>query len=98
IRLPLIKMLELGLPPISLGRIEGALFTDIGGATYNYEDFRFFKAVNSWVELVDPIMSFGVEMRFNLGVTVLNFDISKRTNLNRISKDIHYDVYLGFPF
>jgi len=98
IRLPLIKMLELGLPPISLGRIEGALFTDIGGATYNYEDFRFFKAVNSRVELVDPIMSFGVEMRFNLGVTVLNFDISKRTNLNRISKDTHYDVYLGFPF
>ncbi len=98
LRFPLIKKLEMGLPPISFAGIEGALFMDIGGATYNYKDFKFFKTDNSYLELVDPIMSFGLETRLNLGITMLNFDVSKRTNLNKISNETYYDFYLGFPF
>lgn len=97
-RLPLIKKLELGFPPIGIGRVEGAFFMDVGGATYNYKDFRFFETVNSWPKLVDPIMSFGLEMRFNLGITMFNFDISKRTDLKSLFEGTFYDFYLGFPF
>lgn len=97
-RLPIIKKLELGFPPINIGSIDGAFFMDVGGAAYNYKDFRFFDTSNSWIKLVDPIMSFGVEFRLNLGVTIANFDISKRTDLNRIEDGTFYDFYLGFPF
>jgi Tol biopolymer transport system component len=98
LRLPLIKRLDLGFPPISLRGIEGALFTDIGVAINNYRDLEFFTTENNWIKLVDPIMSFGVEFRLNLGITILNFDISKRTNLNEISRDTYYDFHLGLPF
>jgi hypothetical protein len=98
LRVPLIKRLELGFPPISLGGIEGALFTDIGVATYDYKNLQFFTTENNWIKLVDPIMSFGVEFRLNLGITILNFDISKRTNLNTIFPDFHYDLHFGLPF
>jgi Tol biopolymer transport system component len=98
LRVPLIKRLELGFPPISLGGIEGALFTDIGVATYDYKNLQFFTTENNWIKLVDPIMSFGVEFRLNLGITILNFDISKRTNLNTIFPGFHYDLHFGLPF
>lgn len=98
LRMPLIKRLELGFPPITLGGIEGALFTDIGVATFDYKDLQFFTTENHWIKLVDPIMSFGVEFRLNLGVTILNFDISRRTDLNTIYPETHYDLHLGLPF
>lgn len=98
LRLPLIKRLDLGFPPIRIGQINGALFTDIGGATYSYKDFKFFETVNSWPRLVDPVMSFGIEFRLYLGITVVNFDISKRTDLYRMFPGTYYDFSLGFPF
>ena len=98
LRMPLIKRLDLGFPPISLGGIEGALFTDTGAATNNYKDLKFFTTEDHWIKLVDPIMSFGVEFRLNLGITILNFDISKRTDLNTIFPGFHYDLHLGLPF
>ncbi len=98
LRLPLIRRLDLGFPPISLGGIEGAFFTDIGVATYDYNDLEFFTTEDNWIKLVDPLMSFGVEFRLNLGITILNFDISKRTDLNSISRDTYYDLHLGLPF
>ncbi|MBN1694222.1 PD40 domain-containing protein [candidate division WOR-3 bacterium] len=98
LRLPLIKRLDLGFPPISLGGIEGALFTDIGVATDDYRELQFFTTENNWIKLADPIMSFGVEFRLNLGITILNFDISRRTDLNTILPDFHYDLHLGLPF
>ncbi len=98
LRLPLIKRLDLGFPPISLGGIEGAFFTDIGAATTNYRNFKFFTTQEHMIALADPIMSFGIEFRLNLGITILNFDISKRTNLHYTSSDTYYDVYFGLPF
>jgi len=98
LRLPLIKRLDLGFPPISLRGIEGALFADMGVATDNYRDLEFLTIENNWIKLVDPIMSFGVEFRLNIGITILNFDISKRTDLNTIYPDTYYDFYLGLPF
>ena len=98
LRVPLIRRLDLGFPPISLGGIEGAFFTDIGFATYDFKSLQFFAAEDGWIKLVDPIMSFGVEFRLNLGITVLNFDISKRTNLDTVSPDFYYDLHLGLPF
>jgi len=98
LRLPLIKRLDLGFPPISLRGVEGAFFTDIGVATDNYRDLEFFTIENNWIKLVDPIMSFGVEFRLNLGITILNFDISKATNLNTIFPETYYDLHFGLPF
>ncbi len=98
LRMPLIKRLDLGFPPISLGGIEGALFTDIGVATDDYKALRILTTENNWIKLADPIMSFGVEFRLNLGITILNFDISRRTDLNTILPDFHYDLHLGLPF
>ncbi len=98
LRVPLIKRLDLGFPPISLGGIEGALFTDIGFATYDYKDLQFFTTEHNWIKLVDPIMSFGLEFRLNLGITILNFDISRRTDLNKVLPDFHYDLHFGLPF
>jgi Tol biopolymer transport system component len=98
LRLPLIKRLDLGFPPISLGGIEGAFFTDIGAATDNYRRLRLFTTENNWIKLEDPIMSFGVEFRLNLGITILNFDIAKRTDLNTILPGTYYDLHLGLPF
>jgi hypothetical protein len=97
-RLPIIKRLELGFPPLNFGSIDGAFFMDIGGATYDYKSFRFFDTKDSWLKLVDPVMSFGVEFRLNLGITIANIDISKRTDLDRIKEGTFYDFYLGFPF
>jgi len=97
-RLPLIKRLDLGFPPISLGGIEGALFTDIGAATFDYRNLKFFTTEEHMIKLADPIMSFGVEFRLNLGITILNFDISKKTDLHHISRDTYYDVHFGLPF
>jgi len=95
-RLPLIKRLDLGFPPISLGGIEGALFTDIGAATFDYRNFKFFTTEEHMIKLADPIMSFGLEFRLNLGITILNFDISKR--INDSSGGTYYDVHFGLPF
>jgi Tol biopolymer transport system component len=98
LRLPLIRRLDLGFPPISLRGIEGAFFTDIGGATYDYRSFKFFTTEEHWLTLADPIMSFGVEFRLNIGITILNFDISKRTDLHEIKDGTFYDVHFGLPF
>lgn len=97
-RLPIIRRLELGFPPISIGGVDGAFFMDIGAATYDYKNFRVFETTHNWIRLVDPVMSFGVEFRLNLGVTMLNFNIAKRTDLNRILEGTVFDWYLGFPF
>ena len=96
LRMPLIKRLDLGFPPISLGRIEGALFTDIGAATYDYKNLKFFTTEDHMIRLADPIMSYGVEFRLNLGITILNFDISKR--MHDSTHGTYYDVYFGLPF
>ncbi|MEO0293392.1 MAG: hypothetical protein ABIN61_04110 [candidate division WOR-3 bacterium] len=98
LRLPLIKRLELGFPPISLSGIDGALFSDFGVATYDYKKLKFFTIEENWIRLVDPVMSFGVEFRLNLGIAVLNFDISKRTDLHSIYEGTYYEIYLGLPF
>jgi hypothetical protein len=96
--MPLIRRLDLGFPPISLGGIEGALFTDVGFATYDFNNLKVFTTEEHWIKLVDPIMSFGIEFRLNLGITVLNFDISKKTDLKTVSPDFYYDLHLGLPF
>jgi hypothetical protein len=96
LRMPLIKRLDLGFPPISLGRIEGALFTDIGTATYDYKNLKFFTTEEHMIKLADPIMSYGVEFRLNLGITIFNFDISKR--MHDDTHGTYYDIYFGLPF
>jgi hypothetical protein len=98
LRMPLIKRLDLGFPPISLGGIEGALFTDIGVASDGYKSIKLFTTEDHMIKLADPIMSLGVEFRLNLGITIFNFDISKRTTLQSITDDTYYDVYFGLPF
>jgi len=96
LRMPLIKRLDLGFPPISLGGIEGALFTDIGAATYDYKSLKFFTTEDHMIKLADPIMSYGLEFRLNLGITIFNFDISKR--MYDSTNGTYYDVYFGLPF
>jgi len=98
LRFPLIKRLELGLPPIKLGGIKGALFIDAGGATYNPSTYKLFRSVDGWPQLVDPMMSFGLEMKINLGITDFNFYVARRTDLQKILPGNYYSIYFGYAF
>ena len=85
-RFPLIPYLELGLPPIRLGNIQGALFTDVGSAWNSNE---------KWVPIKDNrlqslVSGYGVGARiFFLGF-LLRFDVAWRYDLEKSSKPIYY--------
>ena len=94
-RFPLIPYIQLGLPPIRLGNIQGALFTDIGNAWYNNGRIRnFFK---NWDR--DILAGYGVGARiFFLGFLV-RFDVAWRyDDVNSTSHKPSYYWSLGADF
>ena len=85
-RFPLIPYLELGLPPIRLGNIQGALFTDVGSAWNNSDEWLPVK--ND--KLHNLVSGYGVGARiFFLGF-LLRFDVAWRYDLQKSSKPIYY--------
>ncbi len=85
-RFPLIPYLELGLPPIRLGNIQGALFTDVGSAWDNTDEWLPVK--ND--KLHNLVSGYGVGARiFFLGF-LLRLDVAWRYDLQKSSKPIYY--------
>jgi Tol biopolymer transport system component len=85
-RFPLIPYLQLGLPPIRLGNIQGALFTDIGSAWNETGKWRGF-ADN---RLKDIVAGYGIGARiFFLGF-LLRFDVAWQYDIETTSKPVYY--------
>lgn len=93
LRFPLITRLDLGLPPISIGYIQGVLYSDIGSAWNNNSDFRGVE--NGKVK--DLFIGYGTGARiFFLGV-LLKYDLAWSYNLKRSSRAKHY-FSIGIDF
>jgi dipeptidyl aminopeptidase/acylaminoacyl peptidase len=87
-RFPLIPYVQLGLPPIRLGNIQGAIFTDIGSAwdIDNTSKWRGFEGNR----MKDIVMGYGVGARiFFLGF-LLRFDVAWRYDVETTSKPMYY--------
>jgi Tol biopolymer transport system component len=87
LRFPLIDNLSIGFPigKLSFQAIRGALFFDAG---------------NAWDDDFERLFgSFGVGARVSLGwIVVLRFDVSKRTDFERILKGTDFDFFFGWSF
>jgi len=93
LRFPLITRLDLGLPPISLGYIQGVLYSDIGSAWNKNSEFR--SAVNGKAK--DLFVGYGTGARiFFLGF-LLKYDLAWEYNLERSSRAKHY-FSIGIDF
>lgn len=97
-RFPLIKVLSLGFPPITISGIKGTLFFDIGGATLDLSNYKFFHLENGFPVLDNLLASYGIEAKINLGITDLNFYVAKRTKIKYQLPNIYYSIYLGYAF
>jgi Tol biopolymer transport system component len=94
-RFPMIPYLQLGLPPITLGNIQGALFTDIGrAADWNgWTQYRLDNVLKGKGIFDDVISGYGIGARiFFLGF-LLRYDLAWQYDLktlNTISRPVHY--------
>jgi outer membrane translocation and assembly module TamA len=76
----------LGLPPIRLGNIQGALFTDIGSAWNDTGKWRGFEDNR----LKDIVAGYGIGARiFFLGF-LLRFDVAWQYDIETTSKPVYY--------
>ncbi len=93
-RYPLIPFIQLGIPPIRLGNIQGVFFTDVGSAWD-------FNSSDKWkVTETDPILGrrtfkdlvvgYGVGARIFFIGFLVKFDIAWRHNYYGVSKPIYY--------
>jgi hypothetical protein len=87
LRYPLIDNLSIGFPfgKISLQAIRGALFFDAG---------------NAWEDKFDQLYgSFGIGARINIGyVIVLRFDVSRKTDFEKVNRKTDFDFFFGWNF
>jgi Tol biopolymer transport system component len=87
LRYPLIDNLSIGFPfgKISFHSIRGALFFDAG---------------NAWEDKFDQLYgSFGIGARINIGyVIVLRFDVSRKTDFEKIDRKTDFDFFFGWNF
>lgn len=93
LRFPLITRLDLGLPPISLGYIQGVLFSDIGSA---WNDFDKFKGVSGG-RVDDLFIGYGTGARIYLLGFLLKYDLAWSYDLNNSSRAKHY-FSIGIDF
>lgn len=85
-RFPLIPYIELGLPPIRLGNIQGALFTDIGSAWDNTDKWELVKSNR----LQSLVSGYGLGARIFFMGFLLRFDVAWRYDLQSSSKPMYY--------
>jgi len=86
LRFPLITRLDLGLPPISFGYIQGVLFSDIGSAWNANKDFQGVE--NGKVK--DLFVGYGTGARVFLFGFLLKYDLAWSYNLKNSSRAKHY--------
>lgn len=97
-RFPLIPIMRLGFPPITLGNIQGVAFTDIGTAWYNDETLSpIHHDENNALRLRDVVSGYGIGSRIFLFGFLLKYDMAWRYDLVDSSKPIHY-LSLGIDF
>lgn len=92
LRFPLITRLDLGLPPISFGYIQGVLFSDIGSA-WDKLDFRGVKNGKT----NDLFIGYGTGARIYLLGLILKYDLAWEYNLKSSSYAKHY-FSIGYDF
>ena len=94
-RYPFVKYLDLGFPPITVSRLYGALFADLGAATYGSpRSIAFFRDGR----LKDPKMGVGFGMRFWLWVFAFQYDIAWRCDMKHIYGKPRYYLSLGLEY
>ncbi|RKY85320.1 hypothetical protein DRP98_03120 [candidate division KSB1 bacterium] len=80
-RFPLIRTLVMGIPPILLQHVRGALFCDIGSAWYENEKFQFFKQTAAGsLQFGNVIVGLGIGARVNLGMIIFRYDLAWRAD------------------
>ena len=96
-RFPLIPYMQLGFPPMALGNIKGAFFTDIGTAWDSANQSRFRGVKNA--RLHDIVAGYGIGARVYLGFLgmILKYDAAWKYDLINSSKPKHY-LSIGLDF
>lgn len=97
-RFPFVDYLQMRFPlPMILSRVGGALFTDVGSAWSDNEQFRGTTTEDGF-RLKDIYMSFGYGLRANLGFVVLRFDQAWRTDLKTVADKPAFYFSLGADY
>jgi outer membrane protein assembly factor BamA len=98
LRFPLARYLVLGILPIGLPPIEGAIFYDVGVAWYDASNLKWDRtAAESPLRVRSPLRSWGGSIRANMfGLMVLRFDLAKP--LDRGVKKAYWTVSIGPTF
>jgi Tol biopolymer transport system component len=100
-RFPFVEQLFIAWPlPLRFGGIRGALFFDMGAAWDKGAEFR---AIHSGrgagpFRLADIRASAGFGVAINLGITVLRWDLTRRTNLSRWLGGAKGELSFGWEF
>ena len=95
LRYPFVKRLSLGMPPLEIGGINGALFADIGAvAGEDLDDFRGWK--NGGFE--DVKMGVGVGARAWFWMFLFKYDLAWRTDLRDVAAKPYHHLSLGAEF
>ncbi|MCP4705977.1 MAG: hypothetical protein GY865_15370, partial [candidate division Zixibacteria bacterium] len=97
-RYPFIDYLQTNFPlPMSIRYVTGAIFFDIGAAWSNDETFKGGSSLGD-PHLQDIKAGFGFGLRANLGIFVLRYDLTWRTDLATVSHHPNYSFSLGADF
>jgi Tol biopolymer transport system component len=98
LRFPLARSVVLGLLPIALPPVEGAIFYDVGIAWNNQDQLKWKRDAGDDVSAFrQPLRSWGVSIRTNLlGFLVMRFDYT--TPLDRARRNSYWTVSIGPTF
>ena len=93
-RFPMIEYFAMRFPlPITLSRVIGAMFIDIGSAWTN-SDFKGGTTEGGRKRLQDIKTGFGVGLRANLGFVLLRYDVAWNTDFYNVGP--HAEHYFSF--
>ena len=98
LRFPLARSLVLGILPLGLPPIEGAIFYDVGVAWYDASNLKWDRtAAESPLRVRSPLRSWGASIRANVfGLMIMRFDYAKP--LDRGVKKAYWTVSIGPTF
>ena len=95
LRYPFVQYLKLGMPPVTLGGINGALFMDIGAVTgTDLNEFRGWKGSG----FEDIKMGVGVGMRAWFWWFLFSYDLAWKTDIDGIAPKPYHHLSLGAEF
>jgi outer membrane protein assembly factor BamA len=97
-RFPMIEYFAMRFPlPITISRVTGAIFTDVGAAWMN-DRFKGGTTAGGRSRLNDIHTGFGFGMRANLGFIVLRYDLAWATDFYTVSDKPSYYFSFGADF